>query len=131
MELWEEYLMRHKMPVVRPYVSFFKVPDIYIRPHPPYEQRVWIYFLHHHRRYIRQISEELDDISREWNVYLGRPPFGEQREIIFGVVPYMETLWAHWQDESFNSLEFLPLEGESEPLLIRCRELNVADRLRP
>lgn len=99
-EIWMEYLRRHKLPIVKPYSGFIKIPDMFVREYPPYEHRVWMYFLYHHRQHIRNCSYKLDDESREWNY--GRPPFGEQRKIIFGHVPYMELLWAGWQDRSFN-----------------------------
>jgi hypothetical protein len=98
MELWEEYCIRHNMPVIRAYDPFYyEPPQIIIRQNPPLEHRVWAYFLAHYQPMIRPLETE------EWQDAImtcrgNAPGINEQRAIVFHRLPALEAVWTEWQE---------------------------------
>ena len=93
MQLWEEYLIRHRMPIVNPYKVVFESDfSIIIRNRPSSEERIWNYFLTHHQIQIFNVLEMID-----------------QQRSLFARFPVLEMLWSGWQDNSFPNLSNVPI----------------------
>ncbi len=116
MELWEEYLQRHGMPIIRPQEPFLQESTFYIPATPPLEHRAWAFFLMNNSYLIANHSYELEDQINDWcdSLLIIRentmPNINEQRNIIFGHLPSLENLWNSWSHnlERFTSLRSLP-----------------------
>jgi hypothetical protein len=128
MELWVEYLMRHGLPIVRPYPPFLeeKSFNIIVRDNPSYEQRVWSYFLIRHREEINNHSLMLGNIAKIWErIILGHlgPTVGEQREILFHEIPTLESLWNNWENHSITfspqDISLMHLSSSISPMQLR------------
>lgn len=99
MELWEEYFLRHNMPLVCPFEPFLEHGEIqiYIRPNPPEEHRLWAQFVLEHTDVVREV--ECGEMVVVWGVEIARSQLGllptltEQQAILFSQLPRMEMAW--------------------------------------
>lgn len=97
-ELWEEYLIRHGLPVVKPFEPFVEEISFqtYIPENPPIEHRMWIFFLMSNSQLIS--NYQLENL---YNFYISQediiPSISEQQSVLFRKIPYLEVLWNNWQ----------------------------------
>ena len=103
MELWVEYLMRHNLPLLRPYPNFCEAPTFYVWAAPSYHRRVWEFFLSQNHRYIRTHHPGLELLIHHWAVF-GNATVNEQQRETFQHAPFLESLWEGWQNHSFGAL---------------------------
>jgi hypothetical protein len=99
MMLWEEYFLRHKMPLISPYPPFIEDTgaSFIIRPNPPQEHRRWVEFIVQFNESLR--SNEIGQQAMRWGseITQGRlsymPSLREQQSFLFHQIPAMEVLW--------------------------------------
>ena len=106
MELWLEYLVRHKLekhiPKQRGYGKQIIVRRSYMN-----DWQMWMYFLNTYRPIIQACEPCADRMcsiwTRDWVRGLKIPTLTDQKSKLFQALPYLETVWDKWQQHMFRS----------------------------
>ena len=106
MFLWQEYFLRHNMPLITPFEPFIEYSgfNFIINPSPPREHRRWIEFVAQNQESL--ISTECGQQLISWGVEIaeGRlnllPSLNEQQTFIFRHIPRLEQFWSSFQPTS-------------------------------
>ncbi len=99
MELWVEYFLRHKMPLVCPFDPFLEMNElqIVVRANPPEEHRLWSQFIESNTDIVQTV--ECGDLLVIWGEEIAQcrlgwlPTLTEQQTLLFSQVPELESAW--------------------------------------
>lgn len=116
MELWVEYLLRHKLDkyieTQRREIPTIRLPEIIVRPAQVVDWQVWVYFLTTHKRVIKICSPEISEMcsswARAWVRGSTHSPMNEQKRILFTAMPHLETVWGKWTATMLRSNSSIP-----------------------